>query len=74
MNLLICFIIWYILQRNESFSVYGGGKSISQNLVGFVDNSGQLYEGGDYVLGQDGGKFFKDDILSRFAKVSQNTQ
>jgi hypothetical protein len=35
-----------------------------------VDTSGHLYEGGDYVLGQDGEKVFKDEILSRFAKAS----
>ena len=49
-----------------------GGQVISENLVGFVDRSGQLYEGGDYVLGQDGDKVFKDEILSRFAKVSND--
>ena len=68
---IFCCTILHFLLGSESFSVNGGGHAITENLVGFVDRSGQLYEGGEYVLGQGGRKVFKDEILSSFAKVSK---
>ena len=51
-----------------------GGKPIEKNLIRFSENSGQLWEGGDYIVGEkkEGGeedKVFKDEILRRFTKV-----
>ena len=67
--LIVHFICICVFIGNESFTIKSDGTSLSKELVQFTGNSGRLWEGGDFVMGEDGVKVFKDQVLNRFAKV-----
>ena len=59
-----------LLVGNESFTIKTHGEALSEDLIQFEGNRGKLWEGGDFVIAEDGVHVFKDQILSSFAKAS----
>merc|ERR1711892_183166 len=59
---------------NEAFNIKTEGKVIlkdeKHSLLEFGGNRGTLWEGGDFVFGEDGQKVLKDQILNKFAQAN----
>ena len=67
----ICLIyVFNILAGNESFTIRTQGEALSEDFIQFEGNRGKLWEGGDFVIAEDGVHVFKDQILSSFAQVN----